>query len=252
MSRFVASAAIIIATLVIASCNNSPTAEKLTGNVSGYVALVNADGTQLSNRDSVIVTIDQTNYSTMTDSTGYWVFPNIQEGIYTVTYSKAGFGYSKSMQVQFTGGGDRDVGYVYLCKPPTFSTSAISQRAIPKGGDSASVYISSTMTDTSVKGVVKEILFFGKDTAVSWNPAKYTDRSIQTLYCRHGVDTSSIRLTSATLVNSGFVSGDTVYIAAYTASNGSNNSGYTDLATGHTVFTDIDTVRSNVLKVVMP
>ena len=71
---------------------------------------------------------------------------------------------------------------------------------------------------------------------------------------QNGVDSTSIILTAArtSLINYNFLSGDTVYIAAYTANAGTLISAYTDPVTGRVVYTNINPTESNVIKVVVP
>jgi hypothetical protein len=71
---------------------------------------------------------------------------------------------------------------------------------------------------------------------------------------KDGVDSTSIRLQPINLATDGysFDSGDTIFGAVYAATAGTNNSSYIDIATGKTVFTDIDTSSAKMIQFVVP
>jgi hypothetical protein len=228
---------------------NSPTESSvLSGTLSGRVVTVQADGTE-SPALGVLVTIDGSTTVTVTDSTGFWSFPALDGGTYTIDYSLVGYGLGKSSQVSFVGGGNRDIGFVYLCKAPSFGIAQIGTYFPAKSGDSNSVYLNFVATDTSVKGPYRTALFVGKDSTVSSNPAHYATVSLQNGTFSHGLD--SLRVTPAILADLGLTSGDTAYMRVYAANAGADNSGYTDLATDRYVYTNIDSV-SALVKFVVP
>ncbi len=108
----------------------------------------------------------------------------------------------------------------------------------------------STISDPNIP--YRVFLFFGPDSSVSSDPAHYRSSSATVMAFNKGVDSTSITLTAPNLVNDGFLEGQTMFIAAYTANAGSINSSYADPATGRNVFVNINPVRSNVIKVVIP
>ena len=227
-----------------------PAGPALSGTLSGMVTLVSSDGTQHPGA-GVAVSIDGTSKATVTDSIGQWSFANLSTGTYTIAYKATGYGESKSNDVGFVGGGSRDIGVSYLCQPPSFSLTSVSTFFPIKNGDSASVYLAFAASDSTVTGPYKTVLFFGKDSSVSWAPATYSTVSVQTGAVLHaGLD--SIRLQPMALATAGFSSGDTAYVRAYIASAGTDNSGYTDIATEHFVYTDINPKGTNALAVIVP
>lgn len=241
---------------LLAGCNlqgpTGPAGPALSGTLSGFVALINADGGEPVNRSGVVVSIDGMSQSATTDSTGMWSIANLTTGIYTLTYSKAGYADTKSIQVQFVGGGARNIGVVNMCEPPAFGVDSVWTR-MPKGGDSNSVYLG-VLANNSITGPYKVILFFGNAQNVSWKPSTYQTASAENMLFKAGLDSSSIRLQPINLATDGysFDSGDTVYAAVYMATAGTTNSSYTDLATGKTVYTDIDTSSAKVIQFVVP
>ncbi len=242
---------------LLCECNlmqgpTGPAGPSLSGTVSGFVTLIMANGDQPANRGGVAVTIDGSSRSATTDSSGLWLIPDLATGIYTLTYEKTGYGIAKSVQVQYVGGGNRNIGNVNLCQPPAFGIDSVWTR-MPKGGDSNSVYLAVQLASV-VTGPYKVILFFGNEASVSWKPATYQASSPENMLFKDGVDSTSIRLQPINLATDGypFNSGDTVYGAVYAATSGTNNSSYIDITTGKTVFTDIDTSGAKMILFVVP
>jgi hypothetical protein len=229
-----------------------PAGPALSGTLSGFVTLINEDGGQPVDRFGVNVTIDGTSLATTTDGMGMWSFANLATGIYTLTYDKNGYGMSKTIEVQFLGGGERNIGNVNLCQPPSFVVDSVWTR-FPKGGDSNSVYLG-VRASTAANGPYRIVFFYSKTSDVSWQPLMYTESSTENVLFKEGVDSASIRLQPVNLATAGFPfqSGDTAYAALYAATAGTNSSGYTDLATGRNVFTDIDTASAEVIQIVVP
>ncbi len=93
-----------------------PEGPRLTGNWVGYVVLFDTAGRPLSDKSGVTVTVS--NPSTLstaslsspkqstTDANGKFVISNLTTGIYTLTFSKPGYGDMKYYNYQFIGDGD--------------------------------------------------------------------------------------------------------------------------------------------------
>jgi Carboxypeptidase regulatory-like domain len=241
---------------LVAQCTKQgptgPAGPALSGTLSGFITLINENGQQPADRSGVSVTVDGSSLTATTDTAGMWAIPNLMTGIYSLTYTKTGYGMAKSQQVQFLGGGNRNIGDVNMCQPPSFVVDSLWTR-MPKGGDSNSVYIG-VQVSTNADGPYRIAFFFGNTPDVSWMPASYRTVSIENVLLKQGLDTASIRLQPINLATDGFAfeSGDTVYAAAYPATAGTNNSAYTDLTTGRTVYTDIDTASVKVIQIVVP
>jgi len=250
----VLSAAGVVA--LFANCNlrgpEGPASPALSGTLSGFTTLINDNGQRPVDQFGVNVTIEGTSLSATTDGMGLWSFPNLTTGIYTLIFVKTGYGISKAIEVQFLGGGERNIGNVNLCQPPQFVVDSIWTR-FPKGGDSNSVYLG-VRASTSVNGPYRVVFFYSKDPGVSWKPAAYSYFSVENVLFRSGVDSASIRLQPINFATVGFPfqNGDTAYAAPYAATAGTTNSGYMDLATGRTVLTDIDTASAQVIRLVVP
>ncbi len=247
-------AAIVLAALI--GCEHGPMGPEgpaLKGTLTGFAVLVNANGDQPARKDSVMVMIGDSRWITYTDSTGYWSIPWVETGIYDIVFMKNGYADNKLVQVQFTGGGKKDVGNVFLCQVPGFSVKQLS-KLTPIRTDSTTLRLAVQLTDSTITGPFmpyRVFLFLGTDSSVSSDPNHYVSEILFTMQFKKGVDSNTIRIAPATFATNGFAAGDQVYIAAYTANAGNNNSAYLDPGTGRIIYNNINGTRSNVLKVLV-
>jgi hypothetical protein len=221
--------------------------------MTGFAILVKSNGGQPANRDSVTVTIDSTTFKAMTDSTGEWSIPGVTTGTYNLSFTRNGYSSNKSVQVQFTGGGTKDIGTVYLCQAPSFSVKTLSQLSTVRT-DSTTAHLEVRLTDSTVAGPYmpyRIFLFLGTDSSVSSDPEHYQSVISYTMSFQNGIDSTTIKLTPATFAANGYSAGNQVYIAAYTANAGTNNSSYLDPFTGRVVYTNLNASRSDVIKVIV-
>jgi hypothetical protein len=242
-----------------------PAGPKLTGTMSGFAVLVKSDGSQPSRRDSVMVTIDHNfvptgkaiySFLATTDSTGKWSIPDVETGIYNLTFTRTGYVTTKLIQSQFTGGSDagsepKDIGTVYLCQLPSFSVKTLSRLSALRT-DSTSVHLAVQLTDQTITGPYmpyRVFLFLGTDSSVSSDPKHYLSVLTYTMLFQNGVDSTTIKLTPAVFAANGFAAGAQVYLAAYAANAGNNNSSYLDTVSGRTMYANLNSTSSNVLKV---
>ncbi|MDD5673400.1 MAG: carboxypeptidase-like regulatory domain-containing protein [Chitinivibrionales bacterium] len=243
---------VAVGSLALTGCGSQgPAGPKLTGAISGFVTLVNADGSQPADRSGVAVTLEGLSSTATTDVNGFWSIPNLETGIYTIDYNKAGYGSSKTVQTQFIGGGPKEIGTVDLCAAPGFYIGNFWNKH--KANDSINIYLAFKVSDSTVTGSGRVFIFCGLDSTVSFHPQTYHSLITATPTYTGGVDsTFNTKVTPAAWTNNGFTNGETIYLAAYTANAGTTNSGYIDLATGRTIYTNIDTTRSNVVAIIIP
>jgi hypothetical protein len=248
--------AVAISLGILTQCNVGPTGPagpKLTGTMTGFTILVKTNGSQPARRDSVTVTIDSTSLTAMTDSAGEWSIPEVATGTYGLTFSRNGYSSNKLVQVQFTGGGTKDVGTVYLCQVPGFSVRALSLLSSLRT-DSATAHLEVRLTDSTVSGPYmpyRVFLFLGTDSSVSSDPEHYQSVVSFPMSFQNGIDSTTIKLTPSAFASYGFAAGDQVFIAAYTANAGTNNSSYLDPVTGRVIYTNLNSSRSNVVRVIV-
>jgi len=244
--------------VVSTQCSKGPTGPagpQLTGKMTGFAVLVDANGNQPAAKSSIIVSIDSTTKQATTDANGYWYITGVETGTYDLTFSKAGYATTRLVQVQFTGGAidsGKDVGTVYLCAPPSFSVKTLSKLSTLRS-DSTTVHLGVQLTDSTVSGPYspyRVFLFFG-NSSVSSSPSNYQSVATYAMSFHNGVDTTTIKLTPATFAAAGFAAGDSVSVVAYVANVGPNNSSYLDPATGKTIYNNINSTPSNVISLVV-
>ena len=101
------------------SCG-TPTAPIAQGNISGRVYLQPRTGQIDQDKHDITVALtgNQT-YTTSSVDSGAFVLSNVNQGIYSITYSKAGY-ISRSMDnIQFVGNGTLKLSTVYLNQADT-------------------------------------------------------------------------------------------------------------------------------------
>jgi hypothetical protein len=79
-----------------------------SGSITGIASLWDSAGPMTSSA-GVMVTLDNSNYTTKTDSTGFWEIDNVAPGNYNVTVSKPGFGLCHAFGVTVEGPGTATV-----------------------------------------------------------------------------------------------------------------------------------------------
>ena len=241
---------------IVAGCSQTgatgPAGPKLTGTISGFVYLVNANGEQDTVRDSVKVFIEGIGDTVLTNSMGLWSIPNLETGIYTIRYNKIGYGESRSEQVQYLGGGPRNLGIVYLVKPPAFNADSIAWLRRALKADSTNVRLFTRLTDTTIQGPYRLLVVLGRDSVLSSVPSPTSASLFITGTFLHGLDTANIRLTPTNFASEGYQSGDSLWLTAFVANAGSQNSGYVDVTTEKTVYTCINSTPSVSVRIVVP
>lgn len=246
-------ALITISLLVIQSCKKDagsigpqgPAGPVLTGNLFGFVDLLDQYGNKLiTHNDSILVSLDGTGKTCMTDANGKYRFDSLNTGIYNLTFSKPGYGNMRLLTQQFTGGGDvdRDTKMSII---PSFSVSTITATV-----DTANVTLTGTLSiaDTRLR---TSALFLGSTSAVSNDPANYLiTYSKQTTNAN--LNTFTLKIPLSELQTQGFGSGSTLYFAAYGASASfTTSSAYEDFVTGRAYLNGLSTTASTT-SIVLP
>ena len=106
--------AIILGLFVLSSIISCrlQTAPLETADVTGLVVLVS--GMFLPTPSGVTVSLEGTNFSTVTDNSGKFEMKNVPSGTYTVRWSKPGYGDVRSIGAAIQGGGNTPI---YIAQP---------------------------------------------------------------------------------------------------------------------------------------
>jgi Carboxypeptidase regulatory-like domain len=234
----------------ISGCSGSSdsSSSSLSGSLAGSVALYLSDATPTT-PSGVTVSIQGTSFSTTTDSSGHWTISGLNQGTYTVIYTKPGYGMSEQQGVQFVGGGTDFLGTVYMSQPPP---CGISLNPFSTVADSIGFQVGFTMSNFSPDCGAIALIAVGENSNVSaGDPAKY-------LYTFTTDYSSPAYLYKSDLYAAGFKSGTMAYIVAYTLcqynediNGGEYYSSYLDDTTGRTVYTSLGS-PSNVIPLTVP
>src|SRR5271169_5585065 len=203
----------LVISLVYIGCKGSngdigpvgPAGPLLKGNLIGHAFLTDENNNiSVTDYRGILVTIDGTADSAMTDSTGEYEIDNVETGILNFTLSKNGYGTTKIVMFQFVGGGDAFLPRVFLGQEPTFDVTKISTLDT---GQFITVLGKITNTAPYQRWLM---MFEGKTSAVSSNPAHYQSTD------EIGIAPDSITVTdglwkSNFIVDGGFSYGDTIY-----------------------------------------
>ncbi len=216
------------------SCTET-VAPVLTGSISGFVNLYEEDGSQINDKSGVKVSIEGRNNYAYTNNDGRYNLENVKAGIFNIVFEKAGYGPHKIIAREFVGGGDAYLYSIALMVLPSFNvTSLIITKTT---GSFPYLRMSGNLSDTREYSR-KVVLFFGKNENVSNDPMNYL--YVNTAY----IDQDSSSYSSSLyykeyLLDSGFNSGETVHVAAYSTSNG--YWGVYDPITGREFFYNVGT-----------
>lgn len=118
---------------LVFGCKNSTTmAPFITGELKGTVGLYDSHGNEVADKSGVLVQVEGSNFSAISDAAGNWNINDLPSQTYTLTFSKSSYGTVKNTSFSFLGGGTVSYGSrVYLYKPVEFkiildSVSAVS------------------------------------------------------------------------------------------------------------------------------
>ncbi len=245
----------------------------LYGSIQGNIYIPNK--TELS---GVQVKIEETSQMTLTDSLGHWRLDNIPTGIYTLEFSKDGFGTSKIMNYQVMGGGLTTVNSrPALVELPKYTVTSIELLEKPSLNDGQHFACAINFAPESPPDEHHPFrVFFSKDKNFNAKRGNYFFTVTFEVLQSVPYSSASVRLTGIidqlksreavypfsqnpqfplNPVNP-FVTGDTVYVSVCGSSSvsylNSIYSGFVDTEnSGQYVFTDI-TPPSNIISFVLP
>lgn len=174
-----------------------------TGNIIGFVNLVDENGNELIDKSGVKVSLDNTKYSVISNDIGRFAFTDIPAGTYNLTFDKEGFGIFKRFSYQFIGGNVPALLYeTKLYQQPTIEIQSLDIFL-----EDNIIKISGTLTEKSEYSVQ---FFVGFSSDVS-------DRNYHYKSWRYGISgfTSNSFGDNIYLSNTPFSHGDKVYIVVY-------------------------------------
>jgi hypothetical protein len=209
----------------------------LSGNFTGFVTLIDSNGSRLKDLSGVKVSIDGTSFSAMTDSLGKWNINEISTGIYTINYSKPSYGIYKAMNQGFVGGGTLFLNPVTLAQPPVFTVTIDSEKTLT---DSNSIYIAGNATGVQGMGFSRVLIAIGASPDVSANDASKYLYATSTIVWSNSLMIGT-HINKNDLDFAGLTSGTIMYAVLYPLSNGSSHAytSYLDQNNGRLVYTSL-------------
>lgn len=213
----------------------------LSGRLYGYVNLYDYNGNPIENKSSVTVAAEEAGIVAMTDSLGRFILNGLTTGIYTISFSKPGYGVYRERGVQFVGGGDACYGTAWLYGIAMYVVTDLVATTSP-GKVSVVGKLSGVLPKPDNR---QPILFISTSQNVSSDPHNY----IFSLGSR-ATDSLTTIITTEHFNKYSIRSGETVYIVAYGGTLYTMS--YADFATGRYFSPTLNPTPSNIVSVVVP
>jgi len=242
--------------LSVCGCTKNTTTPTQSGNIFGIGFLYDQYGDRvMSNLAGDSIKIQNSGTAVITDANGHYTLSSLNEGIYSFTYSKAGYGNMQLNNAQFIGGGNTEHDFK-LASIPDFNVSTIDSSNLTNTNNLVTVRVYGTLS--SVDPLPRTVLLLvGANSNVSTNPAtyslNYTGKTI--LNAKTGAYTTQylVSIPVNELYDAGFAKGSTIYIAATGVSGvGNTASIYEDPTTGRSVYTAVSAGTPQVKTVTVP
>jgi hypothetical protein len=168
---------LIIATcLLLMNCKKKETAT-LTSSVVGFVTLYDTKGNPLPSNSGVTVTIEGTNTSTITDSTGKYVISDLNLGENCFVYTKAGYGTWKKFSTFGTANTSNPYFTTKVTLLPICSRkiqSLIVKDSLNQWGDDFKIVSGTILPVADSLNPICLYFTFGNSTSFSFENTKYT------------------------------------------------------------------------------
>lgn len=228
---------------VIMSCSdnsNDETPTPTSANISGAVNLFDDRVTEIDN-SNMIVSVEGTSISAVTDANGQYTLSNVPFGLVTLIYEKNGYGTFKRFNV------DHSDGDTFITESPSLgqiSTTSITNLSVTDNG--TDIILAANTDPVANNGNTRYIRFFFS-TQSNVSSTNY-EAVLETLVAQ--INPRELNLDSASLVALGFTSGQTVYARCYGESFWSNQ--YDDLDSGNTIFPNLNSNSAAAVSFVVP
>ena len=234
---------------LLSACNRYDSAvTSLPGTISGFVSIINESGSSLADKRGVRISLDGTNYSAISDSSGHWKLGDVQAGVYNIAFSKDSFGTNKVISYNFAGNGNAFIQQMQIAAIPKITSTNESVEVDTSSG-TWSLKVKGSISQVAADSTIRIVLlFFGRDANVSSDPQKYVAASNS--FVASGDNRFSPVIYLQQLHSMGFKSGEKVYLASYAASKQFFR--YIDVNTSRNYYCGISDRRMNYVVFVVP
>lgn len=261
-----AASCLLFSLFIICGCRgvdpgpNNPVRPNLaeTGVITGNVVVINVNQERVADKGGVIVTVEGSSVSCVSDQNGRYTLKGLAPGFYNITWSKGEFGYTRYIGVECNHEGVSSGPKVWVVEIPRFSVEGLRDSLWDR-----SVIMTGKAVGTLAGSTAAIRFFIGTTPDVSWDPSKHIftcqgfspipDQLLGKIGAG-SISSSALQfalpLDQPNLGAAGVVSGATVYVVAY--ADGVPSQSYDDILTGRRVFTTINPVPSNVVRVTLP
>jgi len=199
----------IFVLIILVSCseNDEPTNIETGFYWGGYVRLWTENGSIIQDGSGVELSLEGTNYRTLTDQYGKWKIYNVPAGTYNLVAQKEGFGNHKFLDYEYSGSDNANNFGQTLIATPTYLIDSIE---IDFVNDNVDITGFSSNVVSNIRFVM---IYIGKENPI-YDSTKTFELIYETqIYGNNNFFTSTIN--NNYLLNNGFSSGDTVHIAIY-------------------------------------
>jgi hypothetical protein len=227
---------ILVACIFLAGCSGDDTEQPpVTPYIKGYVVEYGEDVTPLRDSSGVTILADGPGLdSVVTGSGGRWVLKNLPKGIYTLVFTKTGFGTNKIFGIKYSGSSEINLGRIILVRKPLYTVTSFSVVQSDTGLHVAGAFA----VDSGYDYGASVVFFMDTTDLVSSDPVHYI--ASLTSFTPYPSTAYTLYISNSGLQSLlPLVSGTPVYIAVYPASALGAFSGYPDTATGNWVYTAI-------------
>jgi hypothetical protein len=208
-----------------------PTPSDLAPYIYGRSSPYSEELGPLAANTGMTVHLEGTNFTTMTDSLGWWIMKYVPAGIYIVDLSRPGYGSRKLYNIQYLGRGHYSLGNTWLNPLPKGFVPVIESF---NGNEVVAHCI-----DTSfhvINGDVPFKFFYSKHREFDPSDPSTYQRAVDGPSFPYSNQRITIRMNVRNNLDSmGFKFGDSVFVRMFEGEYGDDN--YIDLTTGQRVYT---------------
>jgi hypothetical protein len=129
-----------------------------SGSINGIVTLTSSNGTQLLDMSGVTVKTNKGD-SVITNTAGVWSLNEVT-GIYTITFTKPGFGTNTVAGYNFAGGGNSYITNVSLSQIPSYSATMTLDTIAGNSSTTKDLKMNVNLAITGATGQAQDMEFF--------------------------------------------------------------------------------------------
>jgi hypothetical protein len=232
----------VLAIFFFLSCKTQPDGPEGTAMVKGQVNLLDADSGYMPPYNAIQVSLEGTNYSTVTDDSGLFELDGIPQGTYDVRFSKAGYGDVRWIGTSIQGGGNSPIYLNEQSNNPssraltlykqsdlitTLTSASIKDSALPTNSGIYAPYVwlegQYSCSHSLSTNRYQIAVYFSHQSSVSAEPGHYDWFECWGTGGWWPWNTATLSynlpIVLGDLQSVGFNSGDSVYVACYGAPN---------------------------------